>query len=262
MSYENFWSQLEKYVESFDKDLPTLLHDICGWDTLLPAYQFKNNTHYQIPINVVNEGITKTVSGLKALELKNNSIINSLTAQINSETEVFIDLGGGFGRNTYVSYLHFHDIYPNLKFIMGEYTLAGQQVCSKIIKKYNLPIESIRFDFNNWENLISLIKERKYNNICFLTNHSIEQVRYLNENFFKDLINIKSISLSFTHIEPVGFQMENGKEGDRRYNQNLIQLLHELKKENQIEITTENPDWYCFDGGLHNTASLIQWIKK
>lgn len=266
MSYESTWGTLTNHISQINPNevsLNNLINQLNYWDQSSPPYTFKSNEFIETnSIKIIYETNIRTVNIKEASFLKRQSVISSISSQIDNSTEVIIELGSGFGRNILTLYEEFHSKYPNIKYIAGEYTLAGQNVCDIIIEKYNLPIISLYFNYYDWKILYDFIIKNEYKNICFLTNHSIEQIPQLNLQLFKDLLKLDNIK--FTHIEPVGFQMEKGNpqySGSPTYNQNLVEVLMNLKKENLIEIINYKPDWFCGDGGFNNVGSLIQWEK-
>jgi hypothetical protein len=263
MSYESNWGSLISQISSEELSLKDLITKLNYWDQFNPAYQFKSNEFIEKnTVNIIYDNNIKTVTIKEAASLKRQSVMSTIGSQIDDSVDAVIELGSGFGRNIFMLYEEFSSKYPNVTYIAGEYTAGGQDVCSAIVKKYDLPIISLHFNYYDWSSLYSFIIEKNYKNICFYTSYSVEQIPYLDKQLFLDLLKINNIK--FTHIEPVGFQMENGNpqySGNPNYNQNLIQILTDLENENLIKIDTYKPDWFCGDGGFHNVGSLIQWRK-
>tara|TARA_R110000796_G_scaffold146087_1_gene262779 strand:- start:4896 stop:5720 length:825 start_codon:yes stop_codon:yes gene_type:complete len=261
--YESYWSQLTSFInDNTNLSLEELWYNLNYWDLSPSPERFYSYEEAQnLFLSVIKNGIETGLSLYKATNEKKNIITDIIESQINPSTDVIIEIGGGWGRNIFALYMN--QKYPHVDFIVGEVSTSGQEVCSLISKNYNTPIISTYFNYYDWENLINLIKVKNYKNICIFSNHSIEQIPYLEEKMFDDFLNLNVESLKFTHIEPVGFQLEGGNStytGNSMYNQNLFPILLKLKNTNKITITKILPDYFSI-GGWMNCGSLIQWEK-
>ena len=263
--YESYWDQLAHFTNNnLTLPLEQLWDYLNYWDLGPSPERFKTNEEANsIFISVIEEGSEKNISLYDATYLKKNFLTKILLSQVNDSTDLIVEIGGGWGRNIFALYSNLSEKYSNIEFIMGEVTISGQNVCSSIANNYNLPVISTYFNYYDWENLINLIQHKKYKNICVFSNHSIEQIPYLEYEMFDDFLNLEVDSLRFTHIEPVGFQMTGGSSnytGKSFYNQNLMPILSDLVKQNRIQLTKLNPDCFAI-GGWSNCGSLIQWEK-
>jgi hypothetical protein len=263
--YESYWNQLINFIDNnSDFSLEQSWDSLNYWDLGPSPERFKTDKEINsIFVSVIEEGNEKNLSLHDATYLKKNFLTKTLLSQINSSTDLIVEIGGGWGRNIFSLYMNLSKDYPNIDFIMGEVSTSGQNVCSSIIKNYNLPIISTYFNYYDWENIINIIQQKKYKNICVFSNHSIEQIPYLEYKMFNDFLNLDVDSLKFTHIEPVGFQIEGGNPqytGASLYNQNLGSILLDLNEQNKIKLTNINPDYFAI-GGWKNCGSLIQWER-
>ncbi len=239
-----------------------MYHTLNFWDLLSPEQFRTKDQAKNIYLPIFKDNIYKSVSLYDASLEKKSFIYDTISNQIDDNTEVIIELGAGWGRNLFALYMNKN--IKNIDLIMSEVTNSGREICSVISKHYNIPIVNTYFNYYDWHDLIKLIKNKKYKNICVYTSHSIEQITLLDKQLFYDFLNIDDIiSLKFTHIEPVGFQIHGNKQftGKAEYNQNLNTILSDLSNNNKIKITYVNPD--CFSIGSMNTcSSVIQWEKQ
>ena len=177
---------------------------------------------------------------------------------ITDNTDLIVDLGSGWGRNSvYLSNL-FH---KKVDFLACELSDSGRQCTDLIANKYDLPIETIPFNYYDNSNLLEVLKNRQISDILFFSNHSIEQISEIDISFFKSIISLPIKTINFVHLEPVGWQIENmPKNTNPLYNDNLISVLKKLEEENLITITRMQPNYF---GLKHiNTGALIEWKKK
>ena len=95
--------------------------------------------------------------------------------------------------------------------------------------------------------------------------HGIEQIPYINEIFFENLLNLKN-NFKFIHFEPIGWQISQSKsiEGsfekyalEDDYNRNLFELVSFLESKKLIKITEILKDYICIN--LENGTSLLSW---
>lgn len=264
-NYELYWGQILNFIDNNPYiSLLNLWKALNYWDLGPSPEAFRTNEEAKnIFISIIENGKEKYISLYDATTLKKNYLSTKLISQINNSTDLIIEIGGGWGRNIFASYINFYKIYPDINFIMGEVSTSGQSVCSLIIKNYNLPITATYFNYYDWKNVINIIRYKRYKNVCVFSNHSIEQIPHLEYKMSEDFLSLDLESLKFTHIEPVGFQLKGGSStytGKECYNQNLIPILLQLKNNNKIKITESSPDYFSI-GGWENCGSLIQWEK-
>jgi len=183
--------------------------------------------------------------------------------------DLVIELGSGYGRNIFYYLKQYDTLFNNIEIISGEYTPEGCETQRHIKDLYftNSNINIHRFDYNSSEEFFNKIKT-KYNNILILTFWSIEQITYINDNFFNNLLNISCNKLKCINIEPIGWQisensiMKENINGYRSYyNKNLYSKLKELENKNIIKINNIIINYFNYDEP-QSCGSLIEWEKQ
>ena len=262
--YEGYWKQLNNFIiNNLHKfNLEDMYNTLNFWDLLSPE-KFRNNDEAKnITIPIFKDNIYKNITLYDASIEKKTFIYDVLSSQIDDNTDVIIELGAGWGRNIFALYMNKN--IKNIDLIMSEVTTSGREICSTISNYFEVPIITTYFNYYDWIELIELIKNKKYKNICVFSSYSIEQITFLDKKLFEDFLNIEDVlSLKFTHIEPIGFQLHGNPQftGKPEYNQNLISILNEFSQQNKIKITKSIPDYFSI-GGMNMCASIIQWEKQ
>jgi len=178
--------------------------------------------------NVIYKGNTIKIDNNYELKKQYHNTTLSYIENIiaNSNYDAIIELGSGWGRNLF----YFID-YNNSHLFFDN-----------IKAKYNL------------------------NNIFVFTHHSIEQITYLQDTFFTNLLNI-SKNIKCVHIEPIGWQIsnkslmkENTSGYSAYYNKNLYEKLQNLQNDNKITINNVILDYFNF-GGPQSCGTLVEWTK-
>lgn len=123
------------------------------------------------------------------------------------------------------------------------------------------------FDYNNSDIFFKRLNQKKYNKILFLTFWSIEQITYLNNKLFNNMLNCAD-NITCIHIEPVGWQissnsiMKENKNGTKSYyNKNLYKKLTELANLNKINISNIILDMFNPSSQINSCGTLIEWKK-
>lgn len=177
---------------------------------------------------------------------------------------VLVDLGSGWGRiSTLLKYK-----FPQLSVISAEISKAGRLCTEHISDQFGLGISPIEFNYLDWSVLFDHLKKRHAKNLVFFSNHSAEQVPYLNIQMFEDFLRLDG-KIKFIHIEPVGWQMSGDAEvvkysqaperglGERGgYNKNLLLIIQELRRRGLVEIDRMIPNYLAFET-IRNSGSLI-----
>ena len=96
-----------------------------------------------------------------------------------------------------------------------------------------------------------------------MTSNTIEQIPYIKEELFIDLLALPIDKISTVHIEPVKFQYD-GTDFPlaNHYNRNLKEVLDSLESKKLIEVTNVIPKYWGHD--LNTTSqnnTLIEWKK-
>lgn len=264
--YEGYWNKLSNFVDTIDEDSLDDAWEVMNyWDLGPGTESFKTAEQAKSIENVliVHESVLQEKKTLyDAVKLKRLYMQDFFEEMVMPETDAIIEVGAGWGRNVFSLYSKFKN--TGADFISAEVSDSGQSVCSKLASKFNASVEAAYFNYYDWKPFVSLLKDRGYKNLCILTNHSIEQIPFLEKEMFEDFLSLDTESLKFLHIEPVGFQIEGGNKsftGNPLYNKNLVEILKELKKKNKIKNLVLKPDYVSFTG-WKNCGSLIRWEKN
>ena len=193
-------------------------------------------------------------------------ISNKIMSYCREEELTIVDLGSGYGRNLF--WLWLHGGPKHAKYVACEFTDIGRKCTKKLATlATDMNIETYHFDFYK-PDIKSIIKESK--NILFFTCHSIEQIPFISQDFFDELL-ISDANVKCIHFEPVGWQIRKSCSlsamvgSDERhaekndYNRNLWEILDSLKSQGKIDLDEVTPEII----GINpiNSTSLISWHK-
>ena len=254
--YNNYWKNIRNYIEGKKK---FSLYDIYDITFNIECKEINNIIQNGKYININNNILEK----YKYFDISRHESLNENTI---NNYDLIIELGSGWGRNIFY-YINKYNL-ENTKIISGEYTEEGceaqKYIKNNFYKTNNLDI--YYFDYNNSNDFFMNI-EKKYNNILVLTFWSIEQITYLNDNFFNNLLNMGG-NIKCIHIEPIGWQisenslMKENTSGYRSYyNKNLYPILKELKEKNKINIDRIILDYHNL-GDKGSCGTFIEWSTK
>jgi len=197
----------------------------------------------------------------------NQSFISSkIISSCTGEELTIVELGSGYGRNLF--WLWLHGGPKNAKYIACELAEAGRKCTKKLATlASDMNIEICHFDFYK-PDIKSIIKESK--NILFFTCHSIEQIPYISQDFFNELL-ISDATVKCIHFEPIGWQIrklsdlsgfvgsDEGHAEQNDYNRNLWEILNLLKSQGKIDFDEVCPEIIGINNV--NSTSLITWHK-
>jgi SAM-dependent methyltransferase len=186
----------------------------------------------------------------------------------NIKYDLILVLGSGYGRNIFYYLYNYKYLFSGIDIISGEITKNGIEIQEYIKNKYfkEEKIKILKFDYNNSTEFFKNI-ENKYKNILVLTFSSIQEITYINDIFFENLLNLHCEKLKCINIEPIGWQitsnslMKENTNGYRSYyNKNLFQKIKELEKNNKILINNVIVDFFNYDI-VESCCSLVEWEK-
>ena len=203
----------------------------------------------------------KTIQGdfNKYIADKNKYVQDRLNKHVTSTTDVIIDLGAGWGRQS----IRMAYDNPSYNILTGELSDTGRQVTNHFKDKYSLNIETFPFNWCEYDSFIELLSNKNYNEIVILTSNTIEQIGHIDIEFFRALLALPIDKVKCIHIEPVGFQYDNKPfPFNNHYNRNLKSVLDMLEINNEIKVTDVIRKYYGHtvnETGQHNT--LIEWEK-
>jgi hypothetical protein len=236
-------------------------------DIVFGEYSNLNNNLKHIK-KVINNGKITDISENNHIDLWEKSREYTLDVLNNESYDLIIELGSGYGRNIFYYLFEHKNKFQNIEIISGEYTKEGCNAQIYLKEKFfkDSNIQIYRFDYNNSDEFFKNIS-KQYKNILILTFWSIEQITYINDSFFHNLLNIQSEKLKCINIEPIGWQisdkslMKEQKTGYRSYyNKNLYLKLKELENKNIIKIKNTILDYFNFNS-VESCGSLIEWDK-
>lgn len=241
------------------------LRRVTGWRALLSRSGKVTDLRAQVALPFLKflfDGTVEPIS-LRLMCLLRKQIIGDLIRNINHENTALFDLGSGWGRHA----LMFAKQYPDLKVFAGELSEGGQNITRWFSERFALPVETFGFDYLDWEDLVERAARCDRKELLFFSCHSIEQVTFNDVEMWKALLDLKK-SVTFIHLEPVGWQFVSNAESslsqppDRAqgvhwgYNKNLVAIVDSLLSERRIRDLSVAPDYLAF-GNTFNTGSLI-----
>ena len=257
--HNTYWNQVLNIIKEVNADIISL-EDLCYFITYCEI-----NRKFSLNVNKFNMrslnavGISngykpKYKSPFKKFRQEKKELVSK---EIPANTTQIIDLGSGWGRYSILLSKQF----PNATVYSLENSEIGIECCRLISEKYkldNLICEA--FDYHEPESLHkTVLPFSKDQNAFYFSSFSIEQIPYIKKEFFEIVLSGKYESLHGFHIEPIGWQINKKKKNTTpRYNNNLFNVLVELKKENKIDILKTAADIYGRGG---NPGSIISWKK-
>jgi len=210
---------------------------------------------YRVPYVAGGKKLYATLEA--CLKMKIDNLCSIVERNTTPTTELIVDLGSGWGRNSL--YLA-NKLQGKHKFLACELSTSGQD-CTRFLKNhYDLPVDVLSFNYYDNSTLLSYLDEGKFKEVTLFSNHSIEQIPTIGEEFFTTLLSADTPKMKFAHLEPVSWQVASRpKDTDPRYNDDLLSVLKGLEEQNMIDITNIEADYF---GLKHtNVAALIEWKK-
>tara|TARA_R110000822_G_scaffold23098_14_gene71697 strand:- start:3628 stop:4977 length:1350 start_codon:yes stop_codon:yes gene_type:complete len=205
----------------------------------------------------VIDGSPKFGNLVDCLHIKIGVLFNRILSNLEFAPELIVDLGSGWGRNSlYISKF----LNREYNFLSCELSDAGRECTDHLAQVYDLPIKTLPFNYYDNSSLLEYFSKNTYQRVLFFSNHSIEQIQKLEENFFTSILDLPIEQMKFVHIEPIDWQiLNNPKNTDSHYNENLYSTLCDLRDARQIKINIIKPSYF---GLKHtNTGSLLEWEK-
>ena len=267
ISFEDCWQNLN-FVEFLDGsgDGKRLKRKFINHNKLPKLFRnilFKYyNEIYQMP--AMDYLYEKKVQRISISESHNIKVkfFTDLLAPFYRKNCILLDLGSGWGRYSTL----FARQFPNLRIFSGEISEAGRETTNKLSSKYNFNIKTFHFNYLNWSECMKIIKDTSVSDIIIFTNHSIEQVTYLNMDFFTDLAKIPK-KIQFINIEPVGWQFKKSKFSrppskrigeNGGYNKNLSLILLRLESDKILKINKVIQNYFAL-GNIYNSGTLLSY---
>ena len=93
----------------------------------------------------------------------------------------------------------------------------------------------------------------------FISSYSIEQIPNLGEDFILDIINSPFESVSFLHVEPIGWQVRRTRKNtNHNYNNDLFSILEKMERDGLINIKDVEVDIF---GDARNPGTKVFWSR-
>jgi len=246
-NHDKYWGKLYDFIL---QDLSTNIDQ--SWENI-----YNHEFNYQEEINFIDNNISHKTTFKNYLKIQKNKILNNFKKITDHhDIDLILDLGSGWGRNS----ITLSKTYPSTKIIAGEFSTSGRKITQFLIKKYKLNIESIKFDWNNPENIISEINRKQPKAIIIFSNCSIEQIPILSPILFHECLKL-NIKVFGIHNEPVKWQINSeNKPFKENYNENFIRLLKTFESSKQIELNKFEEGYFGHSvSKVSKNCTLIQY---
>ena len=197
--------------------------------------------------------------------MRRDRMLTLIRPYIQDDTAI-IDLGSGWGRYSTL----FARNFKGVDVFAGEISEAGRTTTQAISAYFSLGIKSFDFNYQSWNELIEVLKSLKDRHLVIFSNHSIEQVTYLNMSLFTDILSHCS-DVQFVHVEPVGWQLTNERKSldfsrppkaklgpNKGYNKNLAVILKQLSDDKKIKDLSAITNYLSF-GNTRNSGTLLTY---
>lgn len=249
--HEGYWGKLYTYLIKNKLNHKEVSEE---WKSLF-KYELgnKNLFSYIVDSKVVTNDFSKYTSD------KNLYLKKRLDKHITKDTDAVIDLGSGWGRHS----IHIASSKPSYKIISGELSDSGRRVTEYFTNKYGLDIETFQFNWRDNKSFIELLSTKRYKEIVIFTSNTIEQIDYIDVEFFQDLLDLPIEKIKVIHIEPVKFQYDGLPFPlNNHYNRNLKAVLDTLVSMGRIKIGDIIPQYWGHNNSLTSKNNiLIEWEK-
>ena len=191
------------------------------------------------------------------LDIKLGVLTEAVMGCLSSDTELIVDLGSGWGRNSiYLSHL-FGDTYD---FLACELSDSGRMCTDHFTDRFDLPITTLPFNYYDNTNLCAYLTEREYKKVVFFSSYSIEQIPTIGTTFFTSLLELPTPQMDFVHLEPVSWQLlGTPKNTIPHYNNDLVEVIQQLESAKLGTIHHMEANHYGHRQEF--AASLITWSK-
>lgn len=246
--HDKYWGELYNFIAQNSTKYTELEQEFLA----LNYFEMKGSApNFKIEDKLINGDCSNYVTA------KQNILYNLIKDRIDG-ADYLIDLGSGWGRNS-ISY-SMKD--PDQKIIAGELSDSGKNITKCFTKKYNLPIESIPFNFFDFTTLIDYLKDKDISKVMLFSFHAIEQADFLREEEFRKLLALP-IKFKALHFEPVAWQYrEQEFPFGNHYNQNFKEVLESLEKDRILRVNNINHTHYqCNTNAGGTNSTLIEWEK-
>lgn len=295
--YEEVWrkhlDKIQSLIDHGITDLSRILNIIQKDDMLMSDMEDLISNSLNFPRDKRNIPLFKLiVSNRKYVSVPRgytcNMAVANVVSRIAEDTDVLVELGSGWGRNLFLTYLQ--NPFDHVRYVACEPTESGRQATEILGSLDNdICVTAHYFDFDEPD--LSFLTGKP--NVLFFTNHSIEQCVHFDCRVF-DMMMETSSKCTCVHMEPVGWQNDPQAgmvkriiEKDRipavssfkmtfsdkhlaenamvwaskfKYNTDLLNTIDHYQKSGIIDVDTFYLDFFG-DNPL-NPSTLIVWHKN
>lgn len=180
--------------------------------------------------------------------------------------DCIVELGCGYGRNLFE--IFYSGGATDIWYYGGEFTKSGVDIATKLANA-TPNMNATFFHFNHLEPNLDFIKQKGYKRAFVFTSHSIEQVKYIPQNWFKVVSGIAEY-VRCIHLEPYGFQSkilgdvtQKHKEFiiNQGWNLNFLQELLDAVERQEIVLDDTILEIGCASDA-YNPGSIACWYSK
>ena len=223
------------------------------WNSINEIYDYFEKTG-QEKLKIFILQSEKIIKKNELIPLQSKSCLKFAFDDFNQPPDYIIELGGGVGHNLIRANQFFTSAIDakNIHYINAEINKAGRTLSSRLFEDMSIETYSVlKFDyyepFDLLQKLSKILKRNK--KIHIFTLASIEQITFLDYNFFKMLKYIADVSseLKITFCEPVTWQLKEMLDKplyqhnlelsqNRAHNKNLWSLIQQAVADAAIGI--------------------------
>ena len=177
--------------------------------------------------------------------------------------DAVVEIGSGWGRNLFE--IFYNSGWPG-PYFGGEITSSGQDLAAYL----TLMADGMQASFHPYDHEnpdISFIGDKQ--KVLIFSVHSIEQVKYIPEDFF-DRLCAFAPEMTGLHIEPFGFQskilgkiseIQRDLNKERGWNLNFFDTLCASERRKILDVNCVAEEIFCSEDAT-NPSSLAMWTKK
>ena len=220
----------------------------------------QESRYWRNQVKITKRNIQDPAAELKKQIKMENDRTELIVGNLKQNTQAVVELGCGYGNNLFRIRRHLGD--RKIRLVGAEYTVSGRNLCAKLNhlnENSDMQIEFIDHKALNLDFLSGL------DDVLIFTCHSIEQVKFLPEDYFR-IIAQSASRVTCIHFEPFGFQIDNASEVNSRHqsfvheqgwNLNFIDTLRNAEQTGILSIRLLSKDLY--NPAEENPTSVAIW---
>ena len=193
---------------------------------------------------------------------------NAIAASCTPETDVVVELGAGWGRNLFLTYLS-GAAQTTTHYFSLEFAETARQATGLLARlDHNMNISPVAFDYHAPDYGAIPAGDAP---TTLVTVHSVEQIPTLKEEVIKDFLARRPNTVG-VHFEPIGWQLPPEQlrnitprsspdyAAKHDYSRNFWQVLMSLQDQGIIDVTDVLPDF--IGQNPENPATFIRWKSR